>query len=343
MAGIAAHKPIHLADADPRPAFLQRWERIRHRQAHLLVELVAEFWGVFCYVYCGVGATASFICGNALQVTNLGSFFTIGIAYAIGIIFALVVASATSGGHFNPGITLCFVLFKGFPKPKALAYVATQIFGGMIACLLVYAQWHDLIVETEAVMAAAGELDAIKFTANGPAGIFALYAPVGAHLGLTLLNEFVCDFFIGMVIFASTDPTNFFAPPVAAPWLIGLAYAVCVWGFAPLGLSTNTARDLGGRLAVLVIWGRDAAGGNYAALAALTNLLATPCAFIFYEIFFKDSSRVLTSGGNEMLTGHKLHQEHRIQNISGGRTAATASPDSELGEKSYESHREYAS
>ena len=79
-------------------------------------------------------------------MTNLGSFFTIGVGYAIGIIFALVVASATSGGHFNPGVTLVFVLFKGFSKRKALAYVSVQIFAGMIACLLVYAQWHDFIV-----------------------------------------------------------------------------------------------------------------------------------------------------------------------------------------------------
>ena len=72
-------------------------------------------------------------------------------------------------------------------------------------------------------MAAAGKLDAIKFTSSGPAGILALYAPVGAHLGLTFLNEFVCDFFIAMVIWAAFDPTNYFAPPAAAPWLIGFA------------------------------------------------------------------------------------------------------------------------
>lgn len=86
------------------------------------------------------------VCGNTLQVVNLGSFFTIGLGYAIGIIFALVTAAATSGGHFNPGVTLCFVLFKGFPKPKALAYICAQILGGMIACLLVYAQWRDMIL-----------------------------------------------------------------------------------------------------------------------------------------------------------------------------------------------------
>ncbi|KZV72647.1 aquaporin-like protein [Peniophora sp. CONT] len=341
MAGHSQHNPIHLADSDPRPLFLQRWERIRHRQAHLLVELVAEFWGVFCYVFAGVGATASYICGNTLQVTNLGSFFTIGIGYAIGIVFALVVAAPTSGGHFNPTITICFVLFKGFPKRKALAYICAQILGGMIACLLVYAQWYDMIKETELALASVGKLDALMFTASGPSGIFALYAPVGANMGLVFLNEFVCDFFIGMVIFAATDPTNYMSPPAAAPWIIGFVYAVCVWGFAPLGLAANTARDLGGRLAAMIIFGRQANGGTYAAIAALTNIVATPLAFIFYEIFFKDSSRVLTHAAAEMHNGHKLHQEHSL-NVA-GRGPVVQSADSELGEKSYESHREYAS
>ncbi len=32
----------HLADIAPRPAALNRWERVRHRQAHWFAECVAE-------------------------------------------------------------------------------------------------------------------------------------------------------------------------------------------------------------------------------------------------------------------------------------------------------------
>jgi hypothetical protein len=41
----ARHEPIHLADIRPRPrpAFLQAWERMRHRQMHWLIECMAEF------------------------------------------------------------------------------------------------------------------------------------------------------------------------------------------------------------------------------------------------------------------------------------------------------------
>lgn len=44
----------------------------------------------------------------------------------------------------------------------------------------------------EDLLAAAGKLDAIQFTPNGPAGIFALYTQPGANLGFVLANEFFC-------------------------------------------------------------------------------------------------------------------------------------------------------
>lgn len=46
--------------------------------------------------------------------------------------------------------------------------------------------------EASEILAAAGKLDAVMFTANGPAGVFALYVPPGTNLGRVFLNEFVC-------------------------------------------------------------------------------------------------------------------------------------------------------
>ena len=56
-------------------------------------------------------------------------------------------------------------------------------------------------------------------------------------------------------------------------------------------VAANTARDLGGRLAAIAIWGTKANGGSYAAIAALTNIPATVLAYSFYEFVLKDSSR----------------------------------------------------
>jgi len=56
-------------------------------------------------------------------------------------------------------------------------------------------------------------------------------------------------------------------------------------------VAANTARDVGGRLAAIAIWGTKANGGSYAAIAALTNILATLLAYALYEFVLKDSSR----------------------------------------------------
>lgn len=56
-------------------------------------------------------------------------------------------------------------------------------------------------------------------------------------------------------------------------------------------VAANTARDVGGRLAAIAIWGTKAGGGSYAAIAALTNILATMLAYSLYEFVLKDSSR----------------------------------------------------
>ena len=170
-------------------------------------------------------------------------------------------------------------------------FIISQILGAYVAILLVYLQWRTNILAVEAALEAAGELSAIQFTPSGPAGILGLYVQPGANLGVVFANEFFCDFFLGLVIWACVDPSNFFAPPPAIPYTIGFAYACVIWGFAPNGLAANSARDVGGRMAAMTIYGRGAAGGRYAAIAALTNIPAMLTAVLFYETFFFDSSR----------------------------------------------------
>ncbi|KAI0661138.1 aquaporin-like protein [Cubamyces menziesii] len=321
---------VHLADIKPRSNAYIAWEHRRHRQAHWLVECAAEFMGVFFYVFAGVGSTASFILSGTAQLNGLGSLFQIGTAYAFGILFAIVVCAPTSGGHFNPAMTIAHLIFKRVTPAKALRYIVAQVLGAYVACLLVYVQWRDLIMEVIEILEAAGKLDAVMFTANGPAGIFAIYATPGVSLGRIFLNEFVCDFLIGLVIWACLDPTNFSAPPAAGPWIISFAYAVVVWGYSPVTVATNAARDVGARLMALTIWGMPAGGGSYAAIAALTNIPATLLAVAFYEFVLADSSRVVTPIHADFLAGHLAHEEHS----QGVIREASASPN--LDEKSHE-------
>ncbi|KAF5333056.1 hypothetical protein D9758_017861 [Tetrapyrgos nigripes] len=300
---------VHLNDIQGRHRLLKRWENLRHGSVHWFAECFAEFVGVFLYVYAGVGSQVLFIVSGILKEQGLSSVFQVGMAYAGGIVAALCIALPVSGGHINPAVTIAFCVMKGFPPVKAIRYIIAQILGGYIACLLIYVQYRDFIKLAEAALESVGPgvLEATLFTPNGPAGAFGLYVTPGTNLGRVFLNEFITDIMIVMVIWNCLDPTNLMVPPFAVPWAIGLVYAVAIWGYSVPGLAANTARDVGGRLAALTIWGMDASGGKYAAITALTNILSTIVAVVLYELFFVDYARVISSAHLEMIQAHHNH------------------------------------
>lgn len=93
------------------------------------------------------------------------------------------------------------------------------------------------------------------------------------------------------VIWSQLDAQNVFTGPSAAPYTIGLAFAVIVLGNSFGSVATNTGRDLGARLACGAIWGRECFPAKYSAIAALTNIPATVLAIGAYTFFLSDTRR----------------------------------------------------
>jgi glycerol uptake facilitator-like aquaporin len=58
----------------------------------------------------------------------------------------VTLCAPTSGGHFNPCVTIAQVAFRGFPARKAPFYILAQIFGAFVACFVVYLQYRDVIL-----------------------------------------------------------------------------------------------------------------------------------------------------------------------------------------------------
>jgi len=319
---------VHLADIAPRSPRLKSWEMVRQRRVHWLVECVAEFMGVFVFAFTGLGSAAAFVLGN-ISGNSLSSLFQVGMAYGVGLILAIVVCASTSGGHLNPAVTISLVITKKFPVWKAAGYIVAQILGGYVASLLVYVQYHKHIAQATGALEAAGTLSAVMFTPSGPAGIFATYLLPDSNIGQVFLNEFVCDFIFGVVVWAVLDPTNTMVSPIAMPWIFGVTLAALIWGYVPVGVVGNTARDIGGRLAALTIWGSAAGGGIYAVLASLTNIPGILLGALFYEFILSDSSRVITPGNLAVWTGNKAYKE-RLQE---GRHGVPPSPDPSYAEE----------
>lgn len=306
---------VHLRDIHKRPAIFTLWEKIRNRkQVHWAMECMAEAMGVFFYVYFGIGSQVGWVVGNILKIQGFSSLFQIGVGYALGIIFAIGLFAGTSGGHFNPAVTITMVIFKGFPKAKAVRYLIAQILGAYIASLVVYAQWKTLIDVAEGILMEEGPavFAATQFTPNGPPGAFGAYLlPGGNTIPRVFMNEFVNCTLIAMVIWGCLDPCNIAIPPAAAGPIIAFSYAAAIWGFGVPGVSLNAARDIGARLGVLTIWGMDAGGGGYSAISALVNIPATLLGAAIYEVFFVDSDRVVAPSHLEFVNHHANHRRLR--------------------------------
>jgi glycerol uptake facilitator-like aquaporin len=280
----------------PKP-ISQRKLDFEHSRPRWFREMAAEAMGVFFYVYPGIASQASFFLNKTEPI--FGSIFQIGWAYAIGIAFAIIICAPTSGGHFNPAMTLSFAVFQGFPWKKVPYYIFAQIVGAFLAGLLLVGQYHPQMTELAAGLRASG---ISPNSLGGPGSILCAFpAPTQTNLGYVFFIEFFVDSFIGLVIWASLDPANPFVAPTSAPFVIGLAYANMIWGFANATLSTNLARDLGTRMVAAIFYGGDAFN-RYSPIAIFANIPATLMAVGIYELILKDSFQAIAHG-------HVTHEE----------------------------------
>jgi aquaporin Z len=99
--------------------------------------LTAEFLGTFALVFAGTGA----IVINDLTgaVTHVGVALTFGLV-VLALIYAL---GDVSGAHFNPAVTVGFVLARRFPAREAAPYIGAQLLGACAASLCLRAIFPD--------------------------------------------------------------------------------------------------------------------------------------------------------------------------------------------------------
>ncbi|KAL8399788.1 hypothetical protein RB594_000267 [Gaeumannomyces avenae] len=268
------------------------------RRPRWLRECIAELLGVFFFVFPGLASIASFTIHHSLDkdsASAFGSIFQIGWGMGMGVSFAVITCAPTSGGHFNPAITLCLALWQGFPWRKVPRYIVSQILGAFLAALTILAMYWTHIQDMTARLVAEGK----PLVGGGsPASIFAPYPNADQQSMLhVLLIEFFADAFIAVVVWAALDPSNPFVHPASIPFVIGIAYADMIWGFGAVTLSTNLARDLGCRMVAGILFGSEAfTHRNYAPIGILVNIPATLLGTAVYELALRDSLMVIGKG-----------------------------------------------
>jgi glycerol uptake facilitator protein len=225
----------------------------------LRAALVGEALGTFLLVLFGTGSVACAVLTGALQ-----GLWQVAVVWGFGVTIAIYCSAGLSGAHLNPAVSLAFALLRphAFPRSRLLPYWLAQVFGAILAGLVVLAVFGSLLDRFEAreglVRGAPGsERAAMVFGEYFPnPAIFgtgpdaaALVSPPGA-----LTVEALGTAILVLVIFALTDPKNLAAPPpTVVPFFVGFTVAVLISLFSPLTQAGwNPARDFGPRIAALL-------------------------------------------------------------------------------------------
>jgi aquaporin TIP len=177
----------------------------------------AEFVGTFALVLIGAGSIAF-----ARTFTDIG--------LANGLVIAVMVSAVghISGGHFNPAITLGFLVTRRMAASLAVAYWIVQLGAAVLAAL--FLKWvlpADAVTRTNLGSPSLGE---------------------GVTAGQGVVIEAVLTFFLVWVVFATVaDPRGAFKQ--IAGLAIGLTITFDIlMGAALTGAAMNPARAFGPQL-----------------------------------------------------------------------------------------------
>jgi len=204
----------------------------------------AEFIGTFALVFVGSGAIMT---AKASQ----SSAGLVEVALAHGIILAVMVSALMRiSGHFNPAVTLGFLVTSRIEAMMAALYIVAQVLGAVIAAYALKATFPEVVF-----VATRGGGQTIALDITGVQA-FAL--------------EAIATFFLVFVIFGTAVDLR---GPKIGGLAIGLTIAADILAIGPMtGASMNPARSFGPAVASgvyeaqLLYWFAPITGGLIAAL-----------------------------------------------------------------------------
>jgi len=211
---------------------------------------LAEAIGAFALCFIGAGAII-------LNQKTGGAVGLIGIALAHGLILSVMITAMghVSGAHYNPAVTIGFMVAKRTDGGTGAAYIISQLVGGTVAGILLR------------VIFDAGVWEKVNLGTPALAG--------DVSFGMGILIEVILTFFLVIAIWGSAVDER---RPDVGGFAIGLTVSADILMGGPLtGAAMNPARAFGPALAGggfdgvnhLVYWIGPIIGG--VAAAALYN------------------------------------------------------------------------
>ena len=122
----AAHQSLHLVEP--------RWIREFADDSNWWRRVFCEVLGTFLLVTVGCG-------GGVVDAVSKGAISRPAAVVAPALLVAAVILSigTVSGAHLNPVVSVAFALRHEFPWYRVPRYIASQLAGGLLACLVLWA------------------------------------------------------------------------------------------------------------------------------------------------------------------------------------------------------------
>jgi MIP family channel proteins len=182
---------------------------------------VAEFLGAFLLTL----FIALILSSNNAAGLGFTDFAVIGLLHAFVLTMLIATLGPTSGGHFNPAVTIALAALRKIRPTDAGAYVIAQLAGGIVAALIVKAM---LAAPADAANYGAVGINAKFVTSN-----FAAFVA-------EILGTFVL---MWSIMGAAVHPRG---DRHWAPLIIGITLGFAVMAIGPLtGAGLNPARSFG--------------------------------------------------------------------------------------------------
>ncbi|KAL2555898.1 putative aquaporin TIP5-1 [Forsythia ovata] len=112
---------------------------------------LAEFISTFLFVFAAVGATMSSRKMMPDAASDSSTLVAISIANVFALSVAVYISANISGGHVNPAVTFGMAVGGHISIPMAIFYSISQMFGSVMACLLLKSTTAGQHVPTHAI------------------------------------------------------------------------------------------------------------------------------------------------------------------------------------------------
>lgn len=195
--------------------------------------LCAEWLGTFFLLatVIGSGIMAERLAGGNIAIALLGNTIPTGSI----LVVLILVFGPISGAHFNPAVTLAFVIRKEITIPSSVLYVLAQITGGISGVLIAHVMFDNPLIDPSTTVRSGLGQWVGEFVAT--------FGLVGTILGCLKARPDAVPYAVGLYITAAywfTSSTSFANPAVT----IARGFSNTFAGILPANIAAFVAIQL---------------------------------------------------------------------------------------------------